>query len=79
MQPKLVLAAELQGALNEGPGSLYTEYCLSLRFTSTPHTSCVILLKFHELTWENFIKKLYFFLEIPMWVLLVGRLHEILT
>ena len=35
-----------------------------------------ILLK---LTWENCIKELYFFLEIPVWVPLVRRLHEILT
>jgi len=48
-------------------------------FTSKLHAGCATLLKFHVLTWENFIKKLYFFLEIPMWVLLVGRLHEILT
>lgn len=68
----------MQGLLNAWSGNLYLSYCsfVTSHITSTLHPA---LLKFHQLTWENFIKKLYFFLEIPMWVLLVGRLHEILT
>lgn len=31
------------------------------------------------LTWKYFIKELYFFLEISVWVLLVGRLHKVFT